>query len=89
MIPSPERPGLEIYWGLFLITLSTLTFEILLTRIFSVTLWYHFAFVAVSVAMFGMTVGAMLVYLAKERIARRTVRWWMSAAALPSPSRCS
>src|SRR5258708_24379315 len=38
-------------------------FEILLTRIFSVTMWYHFAFMAISVAMFGMTVGAILVYL--------------------------
>ena len=38
-------------------------FEILLTRIFSVTMWYHFAFMAISVAMFGMTVGALIVYL--------------------------
>jgi len=38
-------------------------FEILLTRIFSVTMWYHFGFMAISIAMFGMTVGAILVYL--------------------------
>ena len=38
-------------------------YEVLLTRIFSVTMWYHFAFVAISVAMFGMTVGALVVYL--------------------------
>ena len=38
-------------------------YEILLTRIFSVTLWYHFAFMVVSIAMFGMAVGAMRVYL--------------------------
>lgn len=37
-------------------------FELLLTRIFSVTLWYHFAFMAVSLAMFGLTAGAMAVY---------------------------
>jgi hypothetical protein len=46
-----------------MVTLATLMYEILLTRIFSVTMWYHFAFVAISVGMFGMTVGAMLVYL--------------------------
>jgi hypothetical protein len=51
------------YLGLFIITLSTLMYEILLTRIFSVTMWYHFAFMAISVAMFGMTVGAIVVYL--------------------------
>ncbi len=38
-------------------------YEILLTRIFSVTLFYHFAFMAISIAMFGMTVGGIVVYL--------------------------
>ena len=51
------------YVGIFLVAMATLMFEILLTRIFSVTLWAHLAFVAVSVAMFGMTLGAVLVYL--------------------------
>lgn len=51
------------YMGLSLVTLATLMYEIILTRIFSVTMWYHFAFLAISVAMFGMTVGAILVYL--------------------------
>jgi len=51
------------YLGLFLVTLSTLMLEITLTRIFSVTMWYHFAFVAISVALFGMTVGALVVHL--------------------------
>ena len=35
----------------------------LLTRIFSVTLWYHFAFMAISVAMFGLSCGALIVHL--------------------------
>jgi hypothetical protein len=51
------------YAGLFAITLSSLMYEVGLTRIFSVTMWYHFAFVAISVALFGTTVGALLVYL--------------------------
>lgn len=55
------------YLGLFLITLATLMYETLLSRIFSVTMYYHFAFMAVSVAMFGMTVGAILVYLFPHR----------------------
>ena len=60
---AAQSPPARIYAALFLVSLATLTFEILLTRIFSVTLWYHFAFIAVSVAMFGMTVGALVVYL--------------------------
>jgi hypothetical protein len=43
------------YAGLFMVTLATLMYEILLTRIFSVTIWYHYAFMAISIALFGMT----------------------------------
>jgi MFS family permease len=73
------RPG--TYAGLFFVTLSTLMYEIVLTRIFSVTTWYHFAFVAISVALFGMTVGALLVFLLPHRFTDRvvTTRLWVFA----------
>ncbi|HEY9715267.1 MAG TPA: hypothetical protein V6C72_17480, partial [Chroococcales cyanobacterium] len=45
--------------GLCLTACSTVLLELLLTRLFSVTAGYHFAFMIVSVAMFGMTVGAL------------------------------
>ncbi len=61
----PGEPRPKIYAGLFFVTLATLMHEILLTRIFSVTMWYHFAFMAISIAMFGMTVGAIVVFLTK------------------------
>jgi hypothetical protein len=82
----PEvAPSRGTYAGLFLVALSTLMYEILLTRIFSVTMLYHFAFVALSLAMFGMTVGALLVYLAPrfftpERLADRLA---LAAIAFP------
>lgn len=44
-------------------------YEILLTRIFSVTMWYHFAFLAVAAALLGMTAGAVLVQV-RPRIFR-------------------
>ena len=71
-----------VYAGLFLVTLATLMFEILLTRIFSVTMWYHFAFVAISVAMFGMTGGALLVYLARNFFSADKTQFHMSLSAL-------
>src|SRR5574341_273923 len=49
--------------ALFLVALATVMFEVLLTRIFSLTLWYHFAFMAISIAMLGLTLGALLVFL--------------------------
>jgi hypothetical protein len=72
----PVRAGARTFAGLFLVTLSTLTYQLLLTRTFSVTMYYHFAFVAISVTMFGMAVGAIAVFLrpavfTPERIARQ------------------
>jgi len=49
--------------GLFLITLATLLLELLNTRLLSVITWYHLSFFAVSTAMFGMSAGAIRVYL--------------------------
>jgi hypothetical protein len=53
--------------GVFLITFSSLLFQILQTRIMSVVQWYSMVFLAISVAMLGMTVGAVWVYLRRER----------------------
>jgi len=76
-------PTRSTYLGLFFVTLATITYEILLTRIFSVTLYYHFAFVAISIAMFGMSVGAVAVYaLPKLFTSEKTARHLAISAAL-------
>jgi len=79
------RPPREAYVGLFFVALATLMYEILLTRIFSVTMLYHFAFVALSVAMFGMTVGALLVYLLPAVFTPARYPAWLAAAAIAFP----
>jgi hypothetical protein len=71
--------------GLALVALSTLMYEVLLTRIFSVTMWYHFAFVAVSVAMFGMTVGALVVYLRPAWFPREAVKRQLAGLGILFP----
>ncbi|MFO7736640.1 MAG: hypothetical protein R6W70_10580, partial [bacterium] len=53
----------KLYLIVFLTSLATLGLEISLTRIFSVTMWYHYAFMAISVAMFGMSTGAVKVFV--------------------------
>ena len=58
-----------LHAGVFLITFSGLTFEIGLTRIFSATIWYHFAFVAISVALLGWGLGGFAVHLLRARAA--------------------
>ncbi len=58
---------MAIYVGVFLITLSGLVFEIGLTRIYSATIWYHFAFVAISVALLGWGLGGLALHLLRRR----------------------
>ncbi len=60
-----------------IISFSVLLYEILLTRIFSVVLLYHFAYVAISLALLGFSVGATWVHYhpslhAPDRIGRTT-----------------
>src|SRR5207249_9583765 len=64
---GPGEPKRSTYAGLFLTTLSLLQFELFLTRIFSVTMWYHFAFMAISLAMFGLAAGAIFIEFMKKR----------------------
>lgn len=59
-------PGLVA--GVSLIAMATLVYEVLLTRIFSVTLWYHFGFLAISMALLGIAASAVLCFLYPERL---------------------
>lgn len=72
----------QTYAGLFMVALATLMYEILLTRIFSVTMWYHFAFMAISVALFGMTVGAILVYLWPNYFTHERTKYHLALSSL-------
>src|SRR5256885_10391649 len=63
--------------SVFLITLSGLILEVGLTRIYSASIWYHFAFVAISVALLGWRLGGFTVHLLK-----RVKPMSMNAAAL-------
>jgi hypothetical protein len=39
---------------IFIASLSSLSYEIVLMRVFSISLWYHFAFMVISIAMLGI-----------------------------------
>jgi predicted membrane-bound spermidine synthase len=51
---------------LALTTLATLLLELSLTRIFSVVFFYHFAFLAISIALFGLGAGGVFSYVVAE-----------------------
>src|SRR5205085_11319072 len=61
------------YLAIFILASVTLSYQILITRFFSVMLYYHFAFAAISLAMLGLTRGAMQVYRNPERYASERV----------------
>ena len=63
--------------SVFLVTLSGLILEVGLTRIYSASIWYHFAFVAISVALLGWGLGGFTVHILKHRM-----RLTMNSAAL-------
>ena len=53
----------KIYWGVFCVALATLMWEILLSRIFSATMYYHFVFMSISLAMLGFGCSGVIVFL--------------------------
>jgi len=73
--PTAKHLG-PIYAGLAVLSAAALAFEITLTRLFSVTQWYHFAFLAVSVALLGYGASGTALSLAP--------RWAVPPAGRPA-----
>ena len=53
--------------GLFTTCMCGLMIQIIETRLLSVISWYYLAFFAISMAMFGMTAGSLLIYFNPKR----------------------
>ena len=84
----PPTPGQQeshnrraLLSGIFMMSLASLLLELSLTRLFSVILFYHFAFLAISVALLGLGAGGVFAYLRREWLARWPVRTLAPAAA--------
>jgi len=56
--------------GLALTSFAALLLELSLTRLFSVVLFYHFAFLAISIALLGLGAGGVFAYLLKRKLAQ-------------------
>ncbi len=81
-VAAPVSPrGAALAIGLM--SFSALLLELGLTRLFSVVLFYHFAFLAISIALLGLGAGAVFAYLRREWLGRWTVGQlgaWLCAA---------
>jgi hypothetical protein len=60
--------------GVGMASFASLLLELALTRLFSVVLFYHFAFLAISIALLGLGAGGVFAYLRRPWLARWTVR---------------
>ncbi len=76
-----EVPVRTLVAGVATTSFAALLMELALTRLFSVVLFYHFAFLAISLALLGLGAGGVFAYLGKRRLARwetRSLLRWLS-----------
>jgi hypothetical protein len=68
--------------GVGAIAAAILMVELALTRIFSVTMYYHFAFLAISIALFGLSASGVYVYVMRHRFAQSSTAGLLAAHSL-------
>lgn len=66
-----KNKAFSFYTGVFLISGLVMALQILQSRVFSVTSWYHLSFLVISMAMFGLTLGALKIYRSSEEEQRQ------------------
>lgn len=77
----PDDDGLMLA-GVGAVSAAILMTELALTRIFSVTMYYHFAFLAISIALFGLSASGVFVYVMRDRLSSVGTRQLLTRAAL-------
>jgi spermidine synthase len=65
---TAQIPEKTLLSGLALTSFAALLLELALTRLFSVVLFYHFAFLAISIALLGLGAGGVFAYLLKAKL---------------------
>ena len=69
---TADRPTsrLAVLFPVALISSAVLGYEILLTRLFSIVQWHHFAYMAISIALLGFGASGSLLAIVGERLSR-------------------
>ena len=66
---GPMLP-LQTLVGVACVSAALLMTELALTRIFSVVMYYHFAFLAISVALFGLSASGVFAFVRRQQLER-------------------
>jgi hypothetical protein len=82
-----DRPPLRILVAVGIVAGCTLALQVLLTRLFSAVLFYHFGFLAISLALLGTGAGGLALYVRPRWFDKRPThqalaRWTALFAAL-------
>jgi spermine/spermidine synthase len=77
-----SSPSARHLAGVALVSATLLMTELALTRIFSVVMYYHFAFLAISIALFGLSASGVFAYVARRRLDRYSTDSLLSAESL-------
>src|SRR3954469_3160656 len=80
-ILEKQSAGSVLLAGIGLSSFSALLLELSLTRLFSVVLFYHFAFLAISIALLGLGAGGVFAFLWKKQLGRWESRTIAAAAS--------
>lgn len=79
---DPKKTRARVFAaGIAVSSFAALLLELALTRLFSVVLFYHFAFLAISIALLGLGSGGVFAYLGKKRLAKIETRQLLTALA--------
>lgn len=60
------RSPFFLYLGILLISAGGVMLEVAITRIFSARIWYHYAFLAISIALLGWGLGGLFLHILKQ-----------------------
>jgi spermidine synthase len=76
VFPAAKVPAnnLTLGAGIALSSFAALLLELSLTRLFSVVLFYHFAFLAISIALLGLGAGGVFAHIKRQRLKNTDLR---------------
>src|ERR1700759_719643 len=63
------RADRRLLAGVFLVCFANLLLEVVITRLFSATMYYHFTFLAIALALFGVAASGVYVFIAGDSLA--------------------
>ena len=82
VVPRESRIDRTVLAGIAAVSAALLMTELALTRIFSVTMYYHFAFFAISIALFGLSASGVFVFVTRRWLSTIETRRLLTTGAL-------